>query len=49
MSKEVILLATDREIREDDLKEVKSNIKTDYTIKYISEKEGSKISKTRSN
>ena len=49
MSKEVILLATDREIREDDLKEVKANIKTDYTIKYISEKEGSKISKTRSN
>lgn len=43
MSKQLVLLVTDREFREGDEAHLKGNIKTDLTLKYKSEKEGSII------
>lgn len=43
MSKQLVLLVTDREFREGDETHLKGNIKTDLTLKYKSEKEGSII------
>jgi DNA sulfur modification protein DndD len=43
MSKQLVLLVTDREFREGDQAHLKGNIKTDLTLKYKSEKEGSII------
>lgn len=43
MSEQLVLLVTDREFREGDEAHLKGNIKTDLTLKYKNEKEGSII------
>lgn len=43
MSKQLVLLVTDREFRNGDEAHLKGKIKTDLTLKYKNEKEGSKI------
>jgi len=47
MSNQIILFATDREVRDEDLSHLKGYIKSDYTLEHIGEKIGSKIIITR--
>ena len=47
MSDQIILFATDREIRDEDLSHLKGKLKSDYTLEHLGEKLGSKIKKTR--
>ena len=46
MSNQVILLATDREIRDEDIQHLGGKIQSDYTLEWISKNQGSTISPT---
>jgi DNA sulfur modification protein DndD len=48
LSDQIIIFATDREIRDDDLEVVSGMIHSDYTLEHISESTGTRIRKTRS-
>jgi len=48
LSDQIIIFATDREIRDEDLEVISGMIKSDYTLEYVSERLGTRIRKTRS-
>ena len=47
LSDQIIIFATDREIRDDDLNNIIDVIKSDYTLEHKSESIGTRINPTR--